>query len=209
MLPDAASFGPEEFAEATGVSRETLDQLQAYADLLAASPHNLVSEASLKEVWHRHFLDCAQLVPLIPPEARTLADLGSGAGFPGLVLAILLRERLKVSLFEATHKKADFLASVAERVGVKVTIRNERIETAKPQRFDVITARAFAPLPELLGYAQRLAGPKTICLFLKGQSHTAELTAAERTWKMNIRKHPSQTHPLGVVLEIRDLIHVS
>lgn len=208
MLPDAIAFGLEEFAKATGVSRETLEQLQAYADLLAASPHNLVSQASLKEVWHRHFLDSAQLAPLIPPEARTLADLGSGAGFPGLVLAILLQGRLKVSLFEATHKKADFLASVAEKVGVKIDLRNERIETAKPQRFHIITARAFAPLPQLLSYAHRLSGPKTICLFLKGESHSAELTAAERNWKMNLQKHPSQTHPASVVLEIRDLIHV-
>jgi 16S rRNA (guanine527-N7)-methyltransferase len=204
-MPEA--FGPEEFATAAGVSRETLDRLQIYADLLAASPHNLVSEASLKEVWHRHFLDSAQLAPLIPEGPRTLADLGSGAGFPGLVLAIL-KPGLKVSLFEATRKKADFLRSVAERLGLNAEVRNERIETAKPQRFDVVTARAFAPLSDLLGYAQRFAGPKTICLFLKGQSHADELTHAQRTWKMNLRKHPSQTHPLGVVLEIRDLIHV-
>lgn len=203
------TFGREEFAAATGVSRETLAMLEAYAEMLAASPHNLVSDASLKEVWHRHFLDSAQLVPLIPDEARTLADLGSGAGFPGLVLAILLRDRLKANLFEATKKKADFLQSVADRLGLGVYVRNERIETSPKRRFDVITARAFAPLPELLGYAQKLAGPSTVCLFLKGQSHAAELTDTERHWKMNLRKHTSQTHPLGVVLEIRDLVHVS
>jgi 16S rRNA (guanine527-N7)-methyltransferase len=212
MLPeifDPTGFGPEEFAEATGVSHETLADLKAYAELLAASPHNLVSEASLKDIWHRHFYDSAQLDALIPDDARTLADLGSGAGFPGLVLAILRRKRLKVSLYEATKKKADFLKAVAQHLYLAVDVRNQRIESVPQRHLDVLTARAFAPLPELLAYTQKLAGPKTICLFLKGQSHAAELTEAERHWKMNLQTTPSKTHPHGVVLEIRDLIHVS
>ena len=202
-------FGPAAFAHTTGVSHETVAALTAYAEMLAASPHNLVSEATLKEVWHRHFYDSAQLDALIPDDAKTLADLGSGAGFPGLVLAILRRGRLKVSLYEATTKKADFLKAVAQHLYLSVEVRNERIETVRPKPYDIVTARAFAPLPELLTYAQRFTGPKTIALFLKGQSHTAELTEAQRNWKMNLRSHPSKTHPLGVVLEIRDLIHVS
>ena len=203
------NFGPEEFAAAAAVSRETVDALAIYAEMLAASPHNLVSQTTLADVWHRHMWDSAQLVPFIPAEATTLADLGSGAGFPGLVLAILLKDRLKVRLYEATTKKTDFLASVADRLGLKVEVCNTRIETAEQKKADVITARAFAPLPQLLAYAHRFQGPKTVCLFLKGQSHTAELTQARRNWNMNIQKHPSQTHPLGVVLEIRNLIHVS
>jgi len=206
MSPE--DFGLAEFAAATGVSRETVAQLEIYAELLAASPHNLVSDASLKEVWHRHFYDSAQLEPLIPPDARTLADLGSGAGFPGLVLAIL-RPALKVSLFEATTKKAAFLRNVAERLNLTVEVRNERLETAVRRRFDVVTARALAPLPELLAYTQKFLGPRSICLFLKGQSHAAELTEAHQAWKMTVRSYPSKTHPLGVVLEIRDLFHVS
>ena len=201
-------FGAEDFATATAVSRETLNRLQVYAEMLAACPHNLVSKASLAEVWHRHFLDSAQLAPLIPETAATLADLGSGAGFPGLVLAIL-RPKLRVSLFEATRKKAEFLQAVASRLGLKVAVCNQRIEATAKQRFDVITARAFAPLPELLAYAQKLAGPQTICLFLKGQSHSDELTEAARGWNMHLRKHVSLTHPLGVVLEIRNLTYVS
>lgn len=203
------SFGPDEFAAAASVSRETLEALTIYAEMLAASPHNLVSQTTLADVWHRHMWDSAQLVPFIPAEATTLADLGSGAGFPGLVLAVLLRDRLKVRLYEATTKKADFLSSVAARLGLNVEVCNARIEAAEAKKADVITARAFAPLPQLLAYAHRFQGPKTVCLFLKGQSHTAELTEARRTWNMNIQKHPSQTHPLGVVLEIRNLIHVS
>jgi 16S rRNA (guanine527-N7)-methyltransferase len=202
-------FGPEEFAAATGVSRETLARLKAFVGLLTDwnARHNLVSKTSLNEVWQRHVLDSAQLAPLIPPEAKTLADLGSGAGFPGLVLAVLLQERVAVTLFEATRKKAEFLRAAADRLGLTVTVRNERIEEAARVAFDVLTARACAPLPELLEYAQHFAGPRTVCLFLKGQNVGVELTEARKSWRMKVRQHPSVTHPFGVVLEIRELGH--
>jgi len=201
------TFGPEAFQQASGVSRETLERLSAYVALLTEwnGRHNLVAESTMAEVWHRHVYDSAQLDPLIPPEAWTLADLGSGAGFPGLVLAILRRDRLMVTLYEATHKKADFLAAVSEALALPVTIKTSRIESAPQQYFDVVTARAFAGLDALLGYAHRFTGPETICLFLKGQKLEEELTAAQRHWTMRLRKYPSKTHPLGVVLEVRDL----
>ena len=202
-------FGAAEFAAATGVSHETMAMLQTYAEMLAASPHNLVSEASLQDVWHRHFYDSAQLEPLIPRQARTLADFGSGAGFPGLVLAILRRGRLKVILFEATRKKAEFLKAVVAALQLDVEVCNARVEEVPKQHYDVITARAVAPLTTLLSYAQKLMRPNTVCLFLKGQSHADELTEAARAWKMTLRSHPSKTHPLSVVLEIRDVVHVS
>jgi len=202
-------FGPEDFAAATGVSRETLARLKAFLGLLTDwnARHNLVSKTSLDEVWQRHVLDSAQLAPLIPPEAKTLADLGSGAGFPGLVLAVLLQERVAVTLFEATRKKAEFLRAAAERLGITVAVRNQRIEDAARAVFDVVTARACAPLPELLEYAQHFAGPRTVYLFLKGQNVGVELTEAGKSWRMKIRQHPSVTHPFGVVLEIRELSH--
>jgi 16S rRNA (guanine527-N7)-methyltransferase len=202
-------FGPEDFAAATGVSRETLARLKAFVGLLTDwnARHNLVSKTSLDEVWQRHVLDSAQLAPLIPPEAKTLADLGSGAGFPGLVLAVLLQERVAVTLFEATRKKAEFLRAAAERLGITVAVRNQRIEDAARAVFDVVTARACAPLPELLEYAQHFAGPRTVYLFLKGQNVGVELTEAGKSWRMKIRQHPSVTHPFGVVLEIRELGH--
>jgi 16S rRNA (guanine527-N7)-methyltransferase len=203
------AFGPAEFAATTAVSHETMAMLETYAAMLAASPHNLVSQASLQDVWHRHFYDSAQLEPLIPQNARTLADLGSGAGFPGLVLAIMRRGRLKVVLFEATRKKAEFLKSVAAALKLDVEVCNARVEEAPKQHYDVITARGLAPLPTLLAYAQKLLRPKSICLFLKGQNHADELTQAAQAWKMTLRSHPSKTHPLGVVLEIRDVVHVS
>ena len=202
-----AIFGPEEFASETGVSRETLSRLKAYVGLLTDwnARHNLVSKASLAEVWQRHVWDSAQLVPLIPSTAKTLVDLGSGAGFPGLVLALLLKERLAVTLYEATRKKADFLRAASERLELAVCVRSERIEDAAKIRFDVVTARACAPLPKLLEYAQHFAGPGTVFLFLKGQNVGVELTEAHKSWRMKVRQHPSLTHPFGAILEIREL----
>jgi len=208
-MPADDDFGPETFAAATGVSRETLGRLVLYADLLRHwnAIHNLVSDASLEDLWRRHFLDSAQLLPFIPEDARSLADLGSGAGFPGLVLAELLRGRpgFRAVLFEATAKKCRFLAEVAARLELEVEIRNVRVEDAPAQAFDVVTARACAPLPKLLAYAQRFWAPHTVGLFLKGQNVEAELTEARKSWKIAALKHPSLTDPSGVVLEVREL----
>ena len=205
----AEPFGPSEFAAAANVSRETLARLKTYAGMLGDwnARHNLVSEKSLSDVWRRHLWDSAQLAPMIPQSAKTLADLGSGAGFPGLVLAALLPD-LCVELFEATAKKAKFLDAVAKRLGLTVRVHNERIEDANQRVFDVITARACAPLPKLLSYAQHFAGPDTVLLFLKGQNVGAELTEAHKSWRMKVRRHKSLSDPSGVILEIRELAHV-
>jgi len=203
-LPD--SFGPEEFAVKTGVSRETLARLTAYAEVLADwnALHNLVARSTLPDLWHRHLLDSAQLAPLIPGEARTLADLGSGAGFPGLVLAAL-RPDLSVTLHEATTKKCAFLQAAADRMGLHVTIENARMEELPHRSFDVVTARACAPLPQLLGYAHSFVGPNTVCLFLKGQNVGSELTEATRYWNMKVSQVPSQTDPSAAIVEVREL----
>jgi 16S rRNA (guanine527-N7)-methyltransferase len=203
------AFGPAEFATAVPVSRETLARLKAFVGVLADwnARHNLVSQASLAQVWHRHILDSAQLAPLVPVQATTLVDLGSGAGFPGLVLALLLEGRVHVTLFESIRKKAEFLQAAADHMKVAVDVRNARIEEARGP-FDVITARACAPLPQLLDYAQTFTGPGTVCLFLKGQNVGAELTEARKSWRMTLQQHPSLTHPSGVILEVRDLVHV-
>jgi 16S rRNA (guanine527-N7)-methyltransferase len=199
------AFGPAEFAAAQPVSRETLARLKAFVGLLTDwnARHNLVSAASLAEVWKRHIWDSAQLAPLIPSDAKTLVDLGSGAGFPGLVLALLLQDRLAVTLTESIGKKAQFLRAAAERLGLRVEVRQARIEEAKAEPFDVVTARACAPLPKLLDYAQHFTGPRTLCLFLKGQNLGDELTLARKTWRMTLTQHPSVTHPFGTILEIR------
>jgi len=209
MSAQETGVSPEEFAAAADVSRETLAHLKAYVGLLEDwnSRHNLVSSGSLADVWRRHIWDSAQLVRLIPEAAQTLADLGSGAGFPGLVLAELFRGRLRVTLFEATAKKCQFLEAVRDRLGLDVAICNARMEEAGFEPFDIVTARACAPLDKLLGYAQHFVGSNTVCLLLKGQNVGSELTEARKHWKMNLQQHPSLTDPSGVVLEIRELVH--
>jgi 16S rRNA (guanine527-N7)-methyltransferase len=211
VLPNAPpeAFGPAELQAATDVSRETLGRLKLYVNLLGDwnARMNLVSAKSLGDVWRRHVWDSAQLMAFIPTEAKSLVDLGSGAGFPGLVLAILLAERggFRTVLYEAILKKCRFLEEVARRVGVEVEIRTARIEAAKPERFDLVTARACAPLSQLLSYAALFQGRNTRNLFLKGQSVGAELTDAREVWDMRIEQHPSRSDPSGVILDIREL----
>ncbi|HEX4860679.1 MAG TPA: 16S rRNA (guanine(527)-N(7))-methyltransferase RsmG [Rhizomicrobium sp.] len=193
------------------ISREMLARLKTYVGMLEDwnARHNLVSAASLADVWRRHVWDSAQLVRYVPQTAKTLADLGSGAGFPGLILAELLRGRVEVTLFEATTKKCRFLEAVRDRLGLDVKIRNERMEAAAPEPFDVITARACAPLEALLGYAQNFARPGSVCLFLKGQNLAVELTQARKSWKIKALEHPSLSDPSGMVLEIQEFRHVA
>jgi 16S rRNA (guanine527-N7)-methyltransferase len=202
-----SDFKEEDFARETLVSRETLARLKAYADLLLdwSARHNLVSSSTLPDLWRRHMWDSAQLEPLIPAGTRTLADLGSGAGFPALVLAAM-RPEIVVTVHEATGKKCDFLAAAAERMGLKLVIANARIENLPPRPFDVVTARALAALPLLLSYAQRLTGPNSICLFLKGQNLGPELTEAHKSWIMEASQVPSKTDPSGAILVVRKLV---
>jgi 16S rRNA (guanine527-N7)-methyltransferase len=204
-VPEPA-FGPEEFAAKAGVSRETLARLKVYADLLADwnARHNLVAKSTLPDLWHRHLWDSAQLLSLLPENARTLADLGSGAGFPGLVLAAL-RPDLQVTLHEATTKKCAFLQAAADHMGLKVHVRNARLEDLPPHPSDVVTARALAPLPLLLTYAHRFTAPNTVCLFLKGQNVGSELTEASKYWNMQVSQVPSQTDPSAAIVMVREL----
>ena len=138
-----------------------------------------------------------------------LVDLGSGAGFPGLILAILLRNRgvFRSVLYEATRKKCDFLIAASTRLDDAVEVRNARIEDAAPEVFDIVAARACAPLPRLLLYAQAFQGPHTRNLFLKGQSVGAELTEAHKSWKMSVEKYPSRSDPSGTILLVEGLRH--
>ena len=199
-------FGPEEFHAKTNVSQETLARLKAYADMLADwnARHNLVARSTLPDLWQRHMWDSAQLAPLIPENAKTLADLGSGAGFPGLVLAAM-RPDLTVTLHEATTKKCAFLQAAAERMGLHVSIENARMEDQNKRPCDVVTARACAPLPLLLDYAYRFTGPNSVCLFLKGQNVGSELTEAHKYWNMKASQVPSQTDPSGAIVTVREL----
>lgn len=202
-----------DFAAHFAVSRETLARLQTYEALLRQwqKTINLVAPSTLPDVWGRHFADSAQLAALAPPEARTWLDLGSGAGFPGLVLAIVLAERgeAKVTLIESDSRKAAFLREVARQTGTAVDILCERIEKvatqAKLQPFDVITARALAPLPRLLDLAAPCFSPKSVGLFPKGREAQAEVEAAQRAWGFTARLQPSLTDADGRIVVVRAL----
>ena len=202
-------FGPDDFARAVDVSRETLARLKAYVGLLTEwnARHNLVSKASLEDVWRRHVWDSAQLIRFIPESAQSLVDLGSGAGFPGLVLAVMLRDRprFRTVLYESIAKKCRFLEAAANRMQIPVEVRNARMEEARPEAFDIVTARACAPLVRLLTYARPFQAAETRNLFLKGQNVEAELTEARTSWTLNAVRHESLTDPSGVILEIRDI----
>lgn len=202
----APPLNPADFAALTVVSRETMGRLEAFAALLAewSGRINLVGRSTLADPWRRHFLDSAQLLPLIPPGARRLVDLGSGAGFPGLVLAILGVPG--VELIEADRRKAIFLREAARIAGAEVTLRACRIEAVAPRAADVITARGCAPLDRLLPLAERFIGPQTTCLFLKGAQAEEELTAAGKAWRMNVSRHPSRSDPGGTVLSLQQVV---
>ena len=180
-------------------------RLEAYAELLKrwSGRINLVSRNTLGDLWRRHFLDSAQLLPLIPGTTRSLVDLGSGAGFPGLVLAILGVPG--VELIESDKRKAVFLREAARIANAPVKITDSRIEAAKPHPADVVTARACAPLDKLLPLAQRFIGPHTVCLFLKGDHVADELTATRREWRIKAAQLPSRADPRGVILRLEQV----
>lgn len=199
---DAASL----FARAgVAVSRETLDRLAAYAALLEKWQRsiNLVGPRTLGDLWTRHFLDSAQLLPLLPDGVRVLVDLGSGAGFPGLVLAVLGVQ--EVHLVESDTRKAAFLREAARATGSTVTVHARRAEQVEPFRADVVSARALAPLADLLTLAEPFVGPGTTCLFPKGQSVGQELTDAAKAWKMQAETLPSLTDPDAGILRLREV----
>jgi 16S rRNA (guanine527-N7)-methyltransferase len=199
------ALDPAGFAALTGVSRETLARLEAYAALLAQWNQriNLVSRDSLRDPWRRHFLDSAQLLPFVPEGIQSLVDLGSGAGFPGLVLAIL--GLAGIELIESDARKCAFLREAARIADAPVVIRHARIEAVPSREVDVVTARACAPLDRLLFIAQRFIAPHTICLFLKGERAGEELTAARRGWTMRAACHPSRADPRGVILKLEQI----
>jgi 16S rRNA (guanine527-N7)-methyltransferase len=177
-----------------------LARLEAYAALLAqwAARINLVAASTLGDVWRRHFLDSAQLLRFFPPGAQRMTDLGSGAGFPGLVLAIM--GATGVDLVESDARKCAFLREAARITATPVTVRNARIEAVPADIADVVTARGCAPLDRLLVLGQRFTGPGTVCLFPKGEQAAQELAAARSSWDFDIASHESLTDPRGVVL---------
>lgn len=195
------------------VSRETAGRLADYAALLRAwNPKiNLVSKQTLAELETRHVADSAQLLALAPADATTWADLGSGGGFPGLVVAILATEArpaLRVTLVESDQRKAVFLRTVAQRTGVPVTVLADRIEAVRPLGADVLSARALAPLTTLLDHADRHLAPSGTALFPKGATWRAEVDEALERWRFRCENLPSATSPDGAILRIGEIHRV-
>jgi 16S rRNA (guanine527-N7)-methyltransferase len=182
------------------------EKLQTYAALLRKwQPSiNLVGRSTLNDLERRHFEDSLQLLPLLPPHTRTLLDIGSGAGFPGLVIAAE-RPDLTVVLVEADQRKVAFLMEVARTIAPNAAVKAARIESLAPFPVDVVTARALAPLPKLLSWAAPFAADPAICLFHKGATVGAELTEAQRDWMMDVQRVPSVTAPEASILRVSRL----
>lgn len=196
------------FERDLSVSRETLDRLNQYADLVVKwQPRiNIVGASTAEDVWTRHLQDSAQLWPYLKEAAGSgkIVDFGSGAGFPGIVLAILGAG--SVTLMESNTKKTVFLMEAARVCGVlgQTEIARERIELAKPRDADVITARAFAPLPKLLELGQRHLKPGGHYVLLKGRAFEDELADARAAgWTFDVATHASLVDPDGVVMILK------
>lgn len=184
------------------ISHETGEKLKTYADLLVKwqKKINLVSPSTLPHLWHRHIFDSAQLMKFVSRE-NTITDIGSGAGFPGMVLAIM---GCRVRLIESDQRKCAFMADVARETGAAVELDNKRIEAAEPKPYDFITARALASLNELLGYAEPYMGMGAKALFLKGDNVSNELTFTNRLWHIKHQVHQSLTEKNASVLLIEE-----
>ena len=198
-------LGPQGFAEIIPVSRETLARLEAYAELLTrwSARINLIGRDTIADLWRRHILDSAQLRAFVPDRARNMIDLGSGAGLPGLVLAILGVPG--VELLEADSRKCAFLREAVRITEALVTLRPCRIEAVSPHPVDFVTARACAPLDRLLGLAEPFLAPDSECLLLKGERVGEELTLARKSWTMTPSLHQSRSDPRGVVLRLQQV----
>lgn len=195
----------------TNVSRETMDLLHAYAALLAkwSAKINLVAPSTIADLWDRHIRDSAQVFALAPRNATLWVDLGTGGGLPGLICAILARDQMpecKFTLIESDQRKAAFLITVARELRLSnVAVLAQRIESAPVQNAGVVTARALAPLPQLLPLVARHIAENGVALLPKGRAYADELEAARRDWQFKDIAHVSLTDPMARVLEIKEI----
>lgn len=190
------------------VSRETYAELQAFAALVQKwTPRiNLISKASVPHIWDRHIVDSVQLYRLAPPVFRNWVDIGSGGGFPGIVMAILGRANqpdATFTLIEADQRKATFLRTAARDISLPVTVIADRIENTSPQMADVVSARALTALSALLPLVVRHMQPTGRALLHKGQRYQAEVAEARQSWAFDLEDHPSMTDPDARLLSIQ------
>ncbi len=213
------AYKKSDFAQENHVSRETLADFEHWESRLIKWNQriNLVSRSAMAHFWQRHALDSWQIIDVLPDKAADFLDLGSGAGFPGLAIAIALKHRPPatedgglsrhphVTLVESVGKKTNFLKMLIRECNLPATAVSKRIEDLPIRPYDVITARAFAPMPSLLTYAHPFWSKTTIGLFLKGEGVGEELTQARKYWTFNVENMQSRSNPGGVLLKITDL----
>ena len=190
------------------VSRETMAALEAYVALLLRWNRtiNLISRGDEALIWERHIADSLALAALLPAEFSHAIDIGSGGGLPGVVLAIATQR--PIHLVESDQRKSAFLREVTRELSLPIIVHATRIETAKPPKAPVITARAVAPLTTLLAFATPHLAPGGICLFPKGRTANDELTAARLEWHMDVVSTPSPTDPSAQILRISEIARV-
>lgn len=201
--------GRAEFAAQGNVSRETLGAFDIWHSLLVRwnASINLVQKKSLEQFWTRHAADSWQVTDYIPNNTIKAIDLGSGGGFPGLAVGIWLKQRGagEVTLVESAGKKASFLRTAAREMGLPVNVEAKRAESLPSEAFDLITARAFAPLPRLLTYADRFSGPSTQLILPKGRQAPTEIEQAKSDFDFKFDSYPSISDPEGQILVLTDL----
>lgn len=195
------------------VSRETLERLKSYEALLRKwNPRiNLVARSTLPDLWQRHFVDSMQIFDLAPPKVDQWVDLGSGAGFPGLVIAIMALDTgspSRVTLVESDARKCAFLQTVIRETGAQARVINDRIENIPPLEADVLSARALSDLGALLGYAERHMRPDGLAIFPKGENWQKEVDAAQTAWTFTSQLAKSKTEDGPVILTITGVARV-
>ncbi len=194
------------------VSRETLARMDAFLALVEKwqPTINLVAKASLPVAWERHVLDSAQLFEFCPVAARHWVDLGSGGGFPGIIIALLAAEtrpELQVTLVESDKRKATFLMQAARQLDLRLNLVKDRAETLSPVFADVMSARALAPLVDICRLAAHHLAPGGIGIFPKGAQAASEVAVARALWQFDATLLPSHTDPAGRIVIMKNLHH--
>ena len=199
-----------DFMRSFNVSRETLNNFCEYENLLCKwnKKINLVSKKTLVDIWDRHFLDSAQIVNHVDASEKRWVDVGAGAGFPGLVVALLLRERkidCDVVLVEKNAKKVFFLNEVIRKLNLNVKVVNKRVDCIDPLNADILTARAFSELKELIELAHRHRKERGICLFLKGENYRSELDKTLNYWFIDYDVFDSLSKSFGKIIRVKKI----
>lgn len=201
-----------DLADTFNVSRETFERLSEYVELVKRwNPKiNLVSKSSIDMLWDRHIWDSAQIFNHAPIGQNWL-DIGSGGGFPALVVAIMAKEldpHQRVTMIESDTRKAVFLRTVIRELDLNASVLTQRIEQVPAQEARVLSARALADLNLLLNFAERHLDPSGVCLFMKGETWKEELAEAQKSWRFSYKSHPSLTNSKAAILEIKELCRV-